>query len=158
MHEPRAVHRLHHPPHRLAVDRHPAREAVQAVAIRGRRETVQQLPLIRDQAHLNSSAAQIQTHMQHENTPLPARAVAPARPAIRPILFETEGRPPPGGYTASGKPAYITFLREATGPVNSAAIGMYGLHTSGQWSLAEDGVVERDFCKCDEEKCADTSA
>jgi hypothetical protein len=35
---------------------------------------------------------------------------------------------------------------------------MYGLHTSGQWSLAEDGIIERDFCKCDEEKSADTSA
>jgi hypothetical protein len=35
---------------------------------------------------------------------------------------------------------------------------MYGLHTSGQWYLAEDGIIERDFCKCDEEKSADTSA
>ena len=27
-----------------------------------------------------------------------------------------------------------------------------------QWSLAEDGVTGRDFCKPDEEKSADTSA
>jgi hypothetical protein len=42
--------------------------------------------------------------------------------------------------------------------VISAGIGMYGLHTLGQWSLAEDGVTGRDFCKPDEEKSADTSA
>jgi hypothetical protein len=49
-------------------------------------------------------------------------------------------------------------LGEENRPVISAAIGMYGLHTSGQWSLAEDRVIERDFCKGDEEQSGDTSA
>jgi hypothetical protein len=56
------------------------------------------------------------------------------------------------------EPAFIAFLREANRPVTLAAIGMYGLHTSCEWSLAEDGVIEQDFCKCDDEKSADTSA
>jgi hypothetical protein len=35
---------------------------------------------------------------------------------------------------------------------------MYRLDTPGQWSLAQDGVIEWHFCKPDEEQFADTSA
>ena len=75
VHEPGPVHRLHHTPHRLAIHRHPAGEPVQAVAIRDRREAVDQLPLIGDQAHVNSFAAQIQANVQHEHSS-PARGQA----------------------------------------------------------------------------------
>ena len=82
VHEPGAVHRLDHPAHRLAVHRHPTREPIQAVAIRGRREAVDQLPLIGDQAHVNPFATQIQTNMQHEHSS-PARRQAGSSPAHR---------------------------------------------------------------------------
>ena len=79
MHEPRTVHRLHDRADRLAIDRHPASQAMQAVAIRDRRETVDQLPLIGDQAHVNSLATQIQTNVQHEHSS-PARGQAGSIP------------------------------------------------------------------------------
>jgi hypothetical protein len=64
--EPGAVHRLHHRTHRLAKHRHPASQAMQTVTISDRREPVDQLPLIGDQAHLNPFTTEIQTNMQHE--------------------------------------------------------------------------------------------
>ena len=127
VHEPRTVHRLHDRADGLAVHGDPASEPVQAVAIRDRREAVDQLPLIGDQAHVNSFTTQIQTNMQHEHSSpargqagsiqptayldtgwsvlcfgWPAARVQPAR--ALPMLFDTEGRPPPGGYAARGGP------------------------------------------------------
>ncbi len=59
---------------------------MEAVPIRGRCEAVDQFPLIRDQAHVNSLATEIQTNVQHEHSflsrhhdrqdrPSPARTV-----------------------------------------------------------------------------------
>ncbi|MBV8953410.1 MAG: hypothetical protein JO153_08325 [Solirubrobacterales bacterium] len=45
VHEPGAVHRLHHPAHPLAVHSDPTRQPVQAVAVRRRREVIDQLAL-----------------------------------------------------------------------------------------------------------------
>ena len=59
--------------------------------------------------------------------------------------------PPPGGRPSSHS------LGEATGPVISAAIRMYGSHTSEKSMLAEGGVIERDFGKGDEERLAYSS-
>ena len=75
VHEPRTVHRLHHRADGLAVHRDPTREPVQTVTIRDGREAVDQLPLIGDQAHVNSFTTQIQTNMQHEHSS-PARGQA----------------------------------------------------------------------------------
>ena len=80
VHEPRAVHRLHHPTDRFVIYGHPASQTVQAVAIRGRREPVDQLPLIRNQTHLNLFATQIQTNMQHEHSS-PGTKTGRIRPA-----------------------------------------------------------------------------
>jgi hypothetical protein len=63
MHQPRAVHRLHHPTHRLVVHRNPPRQPVQTVAIRRRREVIDQLPPIGDQAHIHPPATQIQPNV-----------------------------------------------------------------------------------------------
>ena len=75
VHEPRTVHRLHDRADRLAVRDDPTSEPVQAVAIRDRRDAVDQPPLIGDQAHVNSFTTQIQTNMQHEHSS-PARGRA----------------------------------------------------------------------------------
>ena len=48
-------------------------------------------------------------------------------------------------------------LREATGPVGSGAIRMYGSHRSGESILVEGRVIERYFRKRNEEKLAYTS-
>jgi hypothetical protein len=40
VHEPRAVHRLNHPAHRLVIHRDPPAQPVQAVAVRGRAEVL----------------------------------------------------------------------------------------------------------------------
>ena len=69
VHEPRAVHRLHHAAYRLVVYRHPPAQAVEAVAVRGRAEVLDQLSLARDQAHVDPPAAQIQPNVQHSNSP-----------------------------------------------------------------------------------------
>jgi hypothetical protein len=53
-------------PHRVAVDRHSAGEAIQAVTIGGRRTAIDQLPLIGDQAHVDAPATQIQPNMKHQ--------------------------------------------------------------------------------------------
>ena len=136
----------------LAVHRHPAREPVQAVSIRGRREAVDQLPLIVDQAHLNLFATQIQTNMQHEHS-FPwedhgqDRSSPPRTLSRWSVLFRTAGRVGHNrapshpvdseGPTASrslrrppGGPAFIAFLRGSGRPVISAAIRMYGSNTS----------------------------
>src|SRR5947209_9494051 len=76
VHEPGPVHRLHHPTDRFAIYGHPPREAIQAVTIRDRREPIDQLPRIGDQAHVNSFATQVQTNMQHEHSSSPARGQA----------------------------------------------------------------------------------
>ena len=68
VHEPRAVHRLHDRTDWLAIDGHPARQAVEAVSIRGRLQAIDQLPVVGDQAHLNLLTTQIQTNMQHEHS------------------------------------------------------------------------------------------
>jgi hypothetical protein len=60
VHEPRPVHRLDHPPHRLVIDSDPARQPVQAVAVRRRREMVDQLAIARDQADIDPSATETQ--------------------------------------------------------------------------------------------------
>jgi hypothetical protein len=74
------------------------------------------------------------------------------------MLFDSEGptssrrlRRLPGGRPSSHS------LGEATGPVISAAIRMYGSHTSEKSMLAEGGVIERDFGKGDEERLAYSS-
>jgi len=64
--EPRAVHRLDHPAHRLAIDGDTAREPVQAVAVRRHREMIDQLPPIGDQADIDPLATQIQANVQHQ--------------------------------------------------------------------------------------------
>ena len=69
MHVASAVHRLNHPAHRHAIHRHPAREPVQTVAVTRRPEMLDQLPLARDQAHIQPLATEIQTRMQHPTTP-----------------------------------------------------------------------------------------
>jgi hypothetical protein len=66
MHEPRTIHRLNHPTHRLVVHRHPPRQAIQAVTVRRRPEMLDQLPLTRDQAHIHPLTAEIQTHVLPE--------------------------------------------------------------------------------------------
>ena len=80
VHEPRAVHRLDHPAHRLVVHRHPPAQPVQPVAIRRRAEMLDQLPLARDQAHIDTPAAQIQPNVQHSNSLLPKKTsrISPA--------------------------------------------------------------------------------
>ena len=65
VHEPRPVHRFHHAPDRLVVDRDAAREPVQAVAVRRRPELIDQLALAGDQADIDPPAAQVQPNMQH---------------------------------------------------------------------------------------------
>ena len=89
VHEPRAVHRLHHRADGLAVHRHPTREAIQAVTIRGRREAVDQLPLIGDQAHINSFATQIQDQHAARTLPLPAPRQAGS---VQPTAYRDGGR------------------------------------------------------------------
>ena len=80
VHEPRAVHRFHHPANRLVIHSHPTAQPVQPVAIRRRAEMLDQLTLARDQAHIDPPAAQIQTHVQH-STQLPStRRAGSARP------------------------------------------------------------------------------
>ena len=49
-------------------------------------------------------------------------------------------------------------LAEETRPVISGAIGVYGLHTPRKSTLAEGGIIDRNFRKRDEEKFADGSA
>jgi hypothetical protein len=83
VHEPRAIHRFDDRANGLAVDGQPAREPVQAVAIRGRREAIGQLPLIRDQAHVDSLTTQIKTNMQHEYSSSPGSTTGRIDPADR---------------------------------------------------------------------------
>ena len=137
-------------------------------------------PLIGDQAHLSLFATQIQTNMKHEHSfpwkdhgqdrSSPQRALSPGgrfsvsdgrplgatTPRAFPCCSISEGptsaaTPPPGGRPSSHS------LGEATGPVISAAIRMYGSHTSEKSMLAEGGVIERDFGKGDEERLAYSS-
>jgi hypothetical protein len=51
----------------------PAREPVQTVAIRRRREVAEQLTLIRHQADVDPLPAQIQTSVQHQSSPFSDR-------------------------------------------------------------------------------------
>jgi hypothetical protein len=93
VHEPRAVHRLHHPTHRLAIHRQPPRQPVQPVAIRRRAEMLDQLSLAGDQAHIHALAAEIQPDMQHlrstpfheheQDQPAPRRTVSKVGPSFR---------------------------------------------------------------------------
>jgi len=56
---------------------------MQTLTIRDRREPVDQLPLIRDQAHLNPFAAEIQTNVQHEHSSFPATGDGRISPSHR---------------------------------------------------------------------------
>ena len=131
VHEPGAIHRFHDPANWLPIHGHPTGKPVQAVAIRGRGEAVDQLPLIGDQADIDSFATQIQTNMQHDDFLLsPARQAGSILPtayrdrwsvlcfgrlgprglpprAASPMLFDTEGRPPPRRAPPPGPPAFI---------------------------------------------------
>src|SRR5438270_1083583 len=88
--EPGAVHRLHHPTHRLAIHRHPPREAVQTVAIRGRREPVDQLPLIR------SETRHTPTRLRPRSSPTCSTNTPPSPPRA------TAGSVPPTTYLHTG--------------------------------------------------------
>jgi hypothetical protein len=59
--EPRAGHRLDHPPHRLAVTSDLAHQIAQTLGVRRRGKLLDQLPLIGAHAHIKSPAAQIKT-------------------------------------------------------------------------------------------------
>jgi hypothetical protein len=70
---------------------------VQPVAIRRRRELIEQLTLTRDQTDIKAPATQIKTHMQHEHLLLAQRqAGSDQRTAYRNdrsvLLFRTAGR------------------------------------------------------------------
>jgi hypothetical protein len=71
VHEPRAVHRLHHAPDRLVVDGDAAREPVETVAVRRRREVIDQPAPIGDQAHINPLAGKVKPNVQHALLPPP---------------------------------------------------------------------------------------
>ena len=93
VHEPRAVHRLHHPAHRLVIHRHPPRQPVQTVAVTRRAEMLDQLPIARDQAHVDALATQVQPNVQHQrllpseqdeqDQPAPRRTVSKVGPSFR---------------------------------------------------------------------------
>ena len=69
VHEASAVHRLHHAPHRLVIDRDASRQPVQAVAVRRRREVIDQLAMIGDQADVNPPATQSKPTCNIEDGP-----------------------------------------------------------------------------------------
>ena len=98
VHEPRAVHRLDHPAHRLVIHRDPPRQPVQTVPVTRRAEMLDQLTLPGDQAHVNAFATEIQPNVQHHQLPpFPGRGAGSARPTAyreaRSVLrFEYPGR------------------------------------------------------------------
>jgi len=61
VHEAGAVHRLDHAPGQLALRADACSEATQTVAVCWRRESINQLALLGDHAHIHTPAAQIQT-------------------------------------------------------------------------------------------------
>jgi len=63
--EPRAVHRLDHPPHRLPIHRNAARQPIQAIPVRRHEEMIAQLPLVGDKADVHAPATEIQANVQH---------------------------------------------------------------------------------------------
>ena len=67
VHEPRAVHRLNYRPHWSAIHGDAAGQAVQAVAVRRRREVIDQLPFTRDQADVDALATEVKTGVQHDS-------------------------------------------------------------------------------------------
>jgi hypothetical protein len=69
VHEPRAGHRLDHPADRPLAAADAAREADEAVAVRRRRELLDDLAARRQRADVDFAATQIQTSVQHENGP-----------------------------------------------------------------------------------------
>ena len=65
MHEPGPGHRLDHRPDRLAVVAHLLDQVPQAIAIRRRRELLDELARLGDHAHIQPPATEIKTSMQH---------------------------------------------------------------------------------------------
>jgi hypothetical protein len=66
--KPRAVHRLNDPAHRLVIHSDPPRQPIQTVPVTRRAEMLDQLPIARDQAHVDTLATEIQPHVQHNNS------------------------------------------------------------------------------------------
>ena len=89
MDEARTVHRLHHRPHRPAVFRRDALgQTAQAVGVKRRRQLVDQLPLIGDQADVDTLATQIQPNMQHD-----VRGLLPGRSSVTTRACHRRGPP-----------------------------------------------------------------
>ena len=98
---------------------------MQTVAIRGRRETVDQFPLIRDQAHVNPLATQIQTNMQHEHSSPARRQAGSVQPTayldtrVVGSLYRIAGR-------ADTSRARLTYALRYGGPTSSRRLRRLG--------------------------------
>jgi hypothetical protein len=99
VHEPRAVHRLHHTPGRLAISGDATRQPIQTIAVHRHRVLIDQLAVAREQADINPLATQIKTCMQHRYVLLPRPSACRQDQPIRPRtvtggwLFVSDGRP-----------------------------------------------------------------
>jgi hypothetical protein len=74
VHEPRPRHRLDHPAHRQTMRAGAPRQAAHAVRVRRRRPLLDDLPGLRQQAHVELLSTQIQSSVQHEDGPPRARS------------------------------------------------------------------------------------
>jgi hypothetical protein len=74
VHEPRAVHRLDHRPHRLPITRHTADQAAQPIGVRRRRGLLHHLGVIGQQTDIEPTPTQIQSSVQHDGGPPRARS------------------------------------------------------------------------------------
>ena len=110
VHEPGTIHRFHDSANWLPTDGHPTGKPVQAVAIRGCGEAVDQLPLIGDQADIDSFATQIQTNMQHDYFLL----LSPAQRQAGSILPTTYRDLVVGPLSRTARPARIAAARGLT--------------------------------------------
>jgi hypothetical protein len=67
-HEPRAGHRLDHPAH-PTLRSHTLDEVAQPVSVRRRRQALDDVTLLADQAHVQAPTTEIQSSVQHEHGP-----------------------------------------------------------------------------------------
>ena len=63
------------------------------------------------------------------------------------MLFDTEGRPPPGGYAAPGGPAFIAFQWETGLVTEGTVLVRFWLHISEEEQLRRFRARERDPLK-----------
>jgi hypothetical protein len=74
VHEPRAVHRLDYATHVAPERPHPPHQAAEAISVRRRRDVIDQLTVLGEQADIEPMTAEIQSSVQHEHGPPRARS------------------------------------------------------------------------------------